>query len=858
MWCFGDIKEICLQIELIGLSHLLLNYFQSIGLTIKVIVCALLIMHSQNVLSDAGHDDDGDDLSHNQEACNADFSSGSRTGTCDSVEACEAHRVCVLSNGKSCIASGHPGDLAVSVYPSIGSPQCDISKDEDEFCPYCQRADDFDCDGAPDNDTNEKLEGTTDPSVPTDFDNDDDFVGNDCDNCLDVANWHQLDLDGNNIGNACDPDIDGDGINNTADACPGSANNDDCNIAMCFPRYSGTPDNPNPPVIDGSINYKPYDAPGDPAVTELIDTGWKGAHLYTFGNGTDEAEVSFHSIKDNTHLYLGFEIKTNTRFHVNDTIILTLRPDNNSYSVSDNGGTTPTYDVVANNDMKIVIHPLCNSGADDNSSGCNAETPGIEDDDEPGLTAIKKNADVRQISIIKNSANNWSSATDVTVPGIIEVKVRSHVEGTKRLWSVELKLPITMSGDMPADWPGISDNFMMYFNVVDVDSSGEISTATQYRWPQIGDNSDHIITNIDNYPYPNYEWGKATRTNVELCQGVSIDRNGIGTKTNIDDPVLENEVDGGIIYSATPANDKVNRFYARVTNTGPNVPVRARFRIADWGYNGGWVNATWRDIPANTNGTNPNPTATKTVPAGGEEFTHDWIIADSDIPEFSEASSTSHAHQCVMVELDSNENVNFIKRSDYKNMNFSAVASVFKDVTTLSAKGYGKPPAGMNKHEFLIKNSSRVLPVRASDKKHGKSKQAIEKAKRIGLSYASKPVRDPDQQDCTKQSVLRWESTAYHDTGKTMVINGDHYKVISPAGGYGYYVTHTGCEDISSWASQLAGVDDASMKKISKDRYLARLDENEKIRIANEIKPIEKGSCEKSIFWIILLFLALL
>ena len=42
---------------------------------------------------------------------------------------------------------------------------------------------------------------------------------NDFDNCPNVANQNQSDFDGDSTGDACDPDIDNDGVFNVADAC---------------------------------------------------------------------------------------------------------------------------------------------------------------------------------------------------------------------------------------------------------------------------------------------------------------------------------------------------------------------------------------------------------------------------------------------------------------------------------------------------------------------------------------------------------------------------------------------------------------------------------------------------------------
>ena len=57
-------------------------------------------------------------------------------------------------------------------------------------------------------------------------DNDNDGVINSLDNCPDTANADQADTDGDGIGDACDPDDDNDGINDDTDNCPTIKNPD--------------------------------------------------------------------------------------------------------------------------------------------------------------------------------------------------------------------------------------------------------------------------------------------------------------------------------------------------------------------------------------------------------------------------------------------------------------------------------------------------------------------------------------------------------------------------------------------------------------------------------------------------------
>lgn len=68
------------------------------------------------------------------------------------------------------------------------------------------------------------------PGLP---DTDGDGIPNPDDNCVDIANSDQADLDGDGIGDVCDNDIDGDGIENDLDPCPTSDPSDVIVINGC-------------------------------------------------------------------------------------------------------------------------------------------------------------------------------------------------------------------------------------------------------------------------------------------------------------------------------------------------------------------------------------------------------------------------------------------------------------------------------------------------------------------------------------------------------------------------------------------------------------------------------------------------
>ena len=60
----------------------------------------------------------------------------------------------------------------------------------------------------------------TGPDVGLSIDKDDDGITDVEDNCIDVYNPEQQNLDGDEFGDLCDYDDDGDGVLDTADGCP--------------------------------------------------------------------------------------------------------------------------------------------------------------------------------------------------------------------------------------------------------------------------------------------------------------------------------------------------------------------------------------------------------------------------------------------------------------------------------------------------------------------------------------------------------------------------------------------------------------------------------------------------------------
>ena len=604
---------------------------------------------------------------------------------------------------------------------------------------------------------------------------------------------------------------------------------------LSFPPHIGTPYTWEAPIIDGFIN---------PELSELRrpDTGWNQCLQVTYADGTNQPPCTFQGLRHNSggSLYLSFEVKADTSFDDNDTVVLLLRGDNPS--------PRPEH---AANDRRIIINPV--------STSTNGVVGGsvVAEGYTPPSSTNNENAAPRVLQSYRwdTGTNAWATIPSSTQ---IDCKVRAWTttSGTKS-WSLEIKIPT--SNATYTDWINIGTDFLFSYYVLRVQTGG----VTESSWPR--DLALSGPLDVVAAPMSAFDWGTAKLGTADDGVGVRItpiSYQHIGVTTPSTPPgTLETSIHGTL----------ENTFHVFVQNTALTdaLTVQPTFRIADWGVQtGDPLSGAWHLVPANNS--TVNPPAAATVPAmvgttpGEHEYTIKWQITDPAV----RAEYAAHDHQCILVTLDSTSDVNFTERSSWTNMEY-VPASVFKRKAWVSSKGYGLEGARNGaQHFFLHTTSDRfdyepgkvpldVVPA-PNPKRDGQSQNnkgphpyySGENLQRVRLLQQFPGLA----QERTAVSHYTWAIHAVKQTSRTVTIHGHVYPLLEQANGFGYIARHG--SGVDQWTSGLNG---AIVKKLNDSEYEVTLPVNDSESLDSGLEATEGGTTFGGMLGLILLiFLFLL
>lgn len=418
-----------------------------------------------------------------------------------------------------------------------------------------------------------------------------------------------------------------------------------------------------------------YDwVPGVPTIDGRVgqDPGWNNAAEFNLGTETGVANsVVAQILKDNSFVYLSFDVKSLAVQNTDDVLVLTFGPDGDP-----------------NHDWRFHIFPFGPAG-------------------ETNTTVMGAPFSV---SAWQHSGSTWTAVTPLNTDWPI-ANARVHKYMTNSNWSIEIKIPRAGAANLPLsngvffNSDGVS-TFRMYMNVLR--TSGGLPGAVQAPWP-------HGATiamggAVEEGTPARTDWAVVSLHSRTDCQGISIQPHYIGT-TNPTNSEMRLHRPGGVNLTAAMCppptgheNDTsvTNIFFANVENNMTSVvamdKVRMEYRIHDWGMPPLDPNL-WSAIPTMPNpvtNSGPIPITPPGTPVTGL-FNLNWTLTYQQ-----SCNLLAHMHQCMLVVMSApGGDVQFLNNGTRRNMDF-VNTSLYKRKATISARGYGHPPGGRRNHHFAL------------------------------------------------------------------------------------------------------------------------------------------------------------
>lgn len=300
--------------------------------------------------------------------------------------------------------------------------------------------------------------------------------------------------------------------------------------------------------------------------------------------------------------------------------------------------------------------------------------------------------------------------TSLPVAGLVnDVAIWRQVVGTSTNWSVNLKLSLGAAAF------SVTSPFVMWTGA-NVQLSTTVPTFANYALP-VGALGPGITTPPGAIIAGDY--GNVTAPGGSCSTGVSLAWNQIGIDDGTATPSQQISTTTGNTFVAWPTYNGVS------TAAGK---IKARFRLANWGSSSEWTTIAGAEaVPSEASGQ------------------INWACVQSGSP-LCPTPPAGHNHQCMLVELDSDQAVTFLNKSVYRNMDF-VTNSYFERDAEISIRGLQALAGSAGRRDVYLFVKTRNMP----SKTEGELDQrrlgaALEAAKNANFPAPPVPGQDNGQQ----------------------------------------------------------------------------------------------------------------
>ena len=586
------------------------------------------------------------------------------------------------------------------------------------------------------------------------------------------------------------------------------------------------------PGLETAPNWFDSAAGAPPLRPDIDDPRWTGAYNRGFGDGTG-LEAQFRGV------YMNPDWRGKKSLFMSWHVLFDGSLDNGLdrlYVGFNNGGSADTDTLI----LKVVAYN--SSGAD-----INAGAPG-------SVQAYTMNSTTGEgAALASNPA--WVNQTKVWL-------VRTPIG-----WAIHMYVPYDPAAAGLYSDTGIKlpDPFNFFYQIyvktpTRISGSAAIGGFVAHRWPTT---SIPVFSGLsaDVYPHPPSDITAWDKFHPSTGPGDPMNPTTGGVTILSGD--LGNMVNGGapniiIKYSQVPPV-QINTMFANVNNqTGAAIPagtITARFRIADWGSVIRDPLAPWDNVRGGGAVSNavPIPVGHPTVTAGNPPaLNFNWTLNNSEIAPYL---SGKPSDQCILVEL-SGAGVTFFNDSARQN-HLILPASVVTRKAQISVEGLTPLAGSAGKRDVYLAVQTRNMPAPskggdgqqppgvvwdanklATLQRRDLNREAINVLSQQGLLAALDTGR------LALSSVVDLQPTysvhVYHDTGKTLNVDGIRYPILEAQTAFGMMPDHTGA--ITGWEHALDFPSGALQEEIAPGFSRIHVPDNGKIHATVRIEAVEPGS----------------